>query len=39
MLSANETTEPGVDPVLPLEQLARWLIGTTTTLRSASRSG
>ena len=32
MLSANETTEPGVDPVLPLEQLARWLIGTTTHL-------
>ena len=29
MLSPNETPEPGVDPLAPVEQLARWLISTT----------
>jgi len=29
MLSANETPEPRVDPLAPLEHAAQWLIGTT----------
>jgi hypothetical protein len=29
MLSPNATSQPGVDPLAPLEQLARWLLGTT----------